>query len=126
MVLSTSSDVYGTSIKRNPERVLVVEDGCIRNLELWFRILHGATSEEIEHLQDLSIRDIWEALHVCEYRDLDIDKLKHWFHEWMKKKDYKTLTGDGMNELMTPWFMLDHSPAFAWITYHFQNHSLID
>ncbi|TGO30922.1 hypothetical protein BPAE_0002g00120 [Botrytis paeoniae] len=120
MVLSTSSDVYEDSFRWNSERVLEVED------ELWFRILHGATSEEIENLQDPSILDIWEALHVCEWRDLDIDKLKPWFNEWMKKKDYKQLTDNEIDELMTPYYMLDHARAFAWITkkkvYDSENH----
>ncbi|THV51991.1 hypothetical protein BGAL_0092g00040 [Botrytis galanthina] len=129
-VLSTSSDEYEASIRRDSrgsfESVLEVQDGSVRSLELWFRILHGATSEEIEHLQDLAIVDIWEALHVCQCRDLDINELKPWFNEWMKKKDFKQLTENEMDELMTPCYMLDHARAFAWITkkkvYDSENH----
>ena len=95
------------------QAVIDIQGGTTKSLELWFRVLHKQMTDD---MYKLPVKEVWEALEVCEYRDFDIDDLKPWFTEWMDQKDYKKLELHEMRELLYPCHEFDHAEGFAFLT----------
>ena len=96
-------------------KVIDVQEGTVASLELWFRVLHNKMTDE---MYAISIKDVWEAIEVCGYRQFDLNKLKGdtWFAKWIGRKDIKTLTHGQMRMLLFPCHEFDHALSFAVLT----------
>ena len=95
------------------QNVIDIQEGTIKSLELWFRVLHNEMTDE---MYTLPTKEVWEAIEVCGYRDFDINKLKPWFFKWMERKEIKKLDHYEMRELLYPCQEFVHAKGFALLT----------
>ena len=100
--------------------IVDVEEGTIKSLELWFRIIHNAMTEA---MYKIPIVEIWEAVAVADFRDFPETMLNGWFAKWLEQNKYMSLDEEDMRQLLYPCRLLNYrggSPvlphAFAFMT----------
>jgi hypothetical protein len=90
-----------------------MEVDTVESIEVVLRVLHG-TMTKILH--EIPIKELWEVIQYCQYRQIEVSKLNDWFETWIEKKDYKKLPYSEMVQLLYPCYVFDHAPAFATMT----------
>jgi len=100
--------------------IVDVEEGTVTSLELWFRIIHNAMTED---MYAIPIIEIWEAIAVADFRDFPETMLNDWFAKWLQRKNYEKLGGKEMRQLLYPCRLLNYGEgssvlprAFAFMT----------
>jgi hypothetical protein len=116
-VLSKNSPQFGTMLmgvfEEAGQRVIDIQEGTVNSLELWFRVLHDAMTDE---MYCIPVKDVWEAIEVCCYRDFDIEKLYTWFEKWFSFMNLEELKLEDMCKLLYPCHEFDHAEGFAFLT----------
>jgi hypothetical protein len=99
------------------QTIIDVREGTLSSLELCFRILHG---EMTDSMYELPIKEVWEVIEVCGFRDVEISKLSDWFDKWWEKKRScdtdACLDMPEMRQLLFPAHEFDNAKAFQYLT----------
>ena len=123
-VLAKESAVFKAELRgffaEAKSSVVDVEEGTVKSLELWFRIIHNAMTEA---MYEIPIVEIWEALAVADFRDFPETMLNGWFAKWLTQMDYQTIDLFEMRQLLYPCRLIDYEcgssvlpEAFAYMT----------
>lgn len=75
-VLIENSDEFktmlGGHVTNARQAIIDIQTGTVTSLELWFRVLHDAVTED---MSAIPINEIWEAIEVSESHEFHIKKL---------------------------------------------------
>jgi hypothetical protein len=116
-VVSRNSRQFGMMLmgvfQEAGQHVIDIEEGTVNSLELWFRVLHDAMTDE---MYCIPIEDVWEAIEVCGYRNFDIKRLNTWFEKWFSSTDLEELEIEDMCTLLYPCHEFNHAKGFAFLT----------
>ncbi|KAI9649048.1 hypothetical protein NHQ30_001615 [Ciborinia camelliae] len=116
-VLTDNSPVFNTLLRgwaiESKQTIVDIYDGTVKSYELWFRILHNAM---IPEMYDLDVAEIYEAIQICGYRELQIHKLKDWSPKWMLGQKVDKTSLDDMKSLLYVAKELDHIKEFKFMT----------
>lgn len=93
-----------------------MEVDTVISVEVCLRALHNRMTEE---MYAVPVEEVWEVIQYCEYRRIDVSKLKVWFDKWLEVRDIKKIKivdTDEMRKLLFPCYVFDHAKGFAFLT----------
>lgn len=112
-------ELSGERWEESHQNVVDMEFDSLPAIEVAMRVLHKA---EVEDSYKISIRDVWELIQYCEYRDLNVALFEEWFANALPKvmppiAGTKLEVKHGaMVQMLFPAYVFNHSLAFAHFT----------
>ncbi|KAJ8064677.1 hypothetical protein OCU04_006998 [Sclerotinia nivalis] len=116
-VLTDNSPVFNACLRiwtmESKQTVLDIQDGTVKSWELWFRILHDRMVPE---MHEVEVKEIYEAIEICGYRRMDIQRLVDWSPKWFLNQKIDKISLNDMRSLLYVAKELDRIKEFHFMT----------